>query len=68
MARVEGQRIADVLIAETAVPIGVAARALGVSRGAIYAAVQKDEIEAVRLGGRISIPTATLRKRLRIDP
>jgi hypothetical protein len=44
-----------------------AGKALGVSRGAIYAAAARNEIEVVRIGKSIKAISAALRKQLRID-
>jgi hypothetical protein len=40
---------------------------LGVSRGAVYAAASRNEIEVIRIGRSIKVITAPLRKRLGID-
>jgi excisionase family DNA binding protein len=45
-----------------------AARALGVSRSAAYEAVRRGEIPSIRIGHRIVIPTAALRRMLELDP
>jgi hypothetical protein len=42
-------------------------RALGVSRNPVYEAARRGEIETIRIGGRISCPTAPLRKMLGLD-
>jgi hypothetical protein len=44
-----------------------AGKALGVSRGAIYAAAARNEIEVIRIGRSIKAVSAALRKQLRID-
>jgi hypothetical protein len=45
-----------------------AGKALGVSRGAIYAAAARNEIEVIRIGRSIKAVSAALPKQLRIDP
>lgn len=45
-----------------------AARVLGISRTSAYAAVRRGEIPAIRIGHRIVVPTAALRRMLGLDP
>ena len=45
-----------------------AARALGISRSAAYEGVRRGEIPSIRIGHRIVIPTAALRRMLGLDP
>lgn len=45
-----------------------AARALGISRSAAYEGVRRGEIPSIRIGHRIVIPTAALRRMLELDP
>jgi hypothetical protein len=42
-------------------------RAFGLSRNSAYDAVQRGSVEAVRFGRRIVIPTAQLRRLLRLN-
>lgn len=44
-----------------------AAVALGIGRTAAYAAVKDGEIPSIRLGRRLVVPTAALRRMLFID-
>jgi hypothetical protein len=44
-----------------------AGKALGLSRGAIYAAASRNEIDVIRIGRSIKVITAPLRKRLGIE-
>ncbi len=44
-----------------------AGRALGLGRSATYAAAHRGEIPNIRLGGRIVVPTAALRRMLQLD-
>ena len=39
-----------------------AARVLGISRGSAFAAVHRGEIPALRLGHRVVVPTAALKR------
>jgi excisionase family DNA binding protein len=52
---------------ETVVSVETASKALGVSRNHAYAAVRSGEIPSVRIGSRVNVPTAHLRRVLRID-
>ncbi len=45
-----------------------AGQALGLGRSATYAAAGRGEIPTIRVGGRILVPTAALRKLLHLDP
>jgi len=46
------------------VPIEVAGRALGIGRSSAYAAARNGSIPAIRIGGKIVVPTAPLRRML----
>ena len=41
-----------------------AAKLLGISRNSAFAAIERGEIEALRFGHRVVVPTAWLRKQL----
>ncbi|MET3695338.1 helix-turn-helix domain-containing protein [Methylobacterium goesingense] len=43
------------------------AEMVGMSRNAVYVAIERGDVQAVRIGKRIVIPTAPVRKLLRID-
>jgi excisionase family DNA binding protein len=43
------------------------ARALGISKASAYKAIECGEIPSIRIGGRILVPTAALRRMLLID-
>jgi excisionase family DNA binding protein len=47
--------------------VGEVAGMLGVSRGTVYRHVKDGEIGTVRIGNRIVIPAAALRKLLTVD-
>lgn len=53
---------------ELVIEVSVAAGILGIGRNAAYEAVRRGEIPSVRIGGRIVVPTAPLRKMLGIEP
>jgi excisionase family DNA binding protein len=40
---------------------------LGIARSSAFAAVSKGEIPSVRIGRRLLVPTAALRRQLRLD-
>jgi excisionase family DNA binding protein len=44
-----------------------AGRLLGLSKASIYHAVQSGEVPSIRVGRRLLIPTASLRKMLGLD-
>jgi len=44
-----------------------AGRALGLGRSLAYEAVKTGEIPSIKIGGRITVPTAPLRKMLGLD-
>jgi excisionase family DNA binding protein len=43
------------------------ARALGISRNATYNGVESGEIPSIRIGRRIVVPTAAVRRMLQLD-
>ena len=47
--------------------VGDVAKAIGLSRGAAYNAVQTGEIPSIRIGRRIVVPTAAVRRMLQLD-
>jgi hypothetical protein len=49
------------------VPVEIAGRAFGLSRGSAYQAVRTGQIPSVKIGGKFVVPTAPLRKMLGID-
>lgn len=44
-----------------------AAKALGIGRSAAYAATQRGEIPSIRIGRRVVVPTAAIRRLLLLD-
>ena len=60
--------IRKLLTENLTISVGEAGEALGgLSRNASYRAVKTGEIPSIRIGGRIVVPTAPLRKMLRMD-
>ena len=52
---------------QATVTVDDAARIIGISRGSMYRAIDRGEIPIVRVGKRVLIPTATLRRMLHLD-
>lgn len=56
------------MIAENlSVPVEVAGQALGLSRNSAYEGCRTGDIPSIRVGKRIVVPTAPLRKMLGLD-
>jgi excisionase family DNA binding protein len=49
------------------VSVETAGEALGVGRNSAYSAIKSGEIPHIRIGRRIAVPTAPIRKMLGID-
>jgi excisionase family DNA binding protein len=49
------------------VTVEEAGEVLGVSRASAYEAVRKGEIPSIKIGRRIVVPTAALRRKLELD-
>jgi excisionase family DNA binding protein len=60
--------IRTLLAEQASVPIEVAAKALGLGRNSAYAAVRSGRLPSVRVGHKIAVPTAALRRLLLIEP
>jgi hypothetical protein len=58
------QEIRKALTERVSVPVEIAGRAFGLGRNSAYAAVKSGEIPSVRIGGKIAVPTAPLRRML----
>jgi excisionase family DNA binding protein len=52
---------------EPTMPVEQAAKAIGISRAAAYQGVQTGEIPSIRIGRRIVVPTAAVRRMLLLD-
>jgi hypothetical protein len=55
------------LIENLTVSVETAGKAFGLSRGSAYEACKTGDIPSIRIGGRIAVPTAALRKMLGIE-
>ena len=55
------------LTEEVSIPVEVAGEALGVGRSAAYSAIRNGEIPSIRIGRRITVPTAAIRRMLQIE-
>lgn len=55
------------LLDRPTISVEQAAAIFGIGRNAAYEAVRRGEIPSVRLGGRILVPTAAIRKMLYVD-
>jgi hypothetical protein len=55
------------LTEEITVPVEVAGKALGIGRSLAYTTIKNQEIPAIRIGNRLTVPTAPLRKMLGIE-
>lgn len=47
--------------------VEAAARAIGISRGPAYEAVKTGELPSIKIGKRIVVPTAVVRRMLQLD-
>jgi hypothetical protein len=56
-----------VALEKPTVSVPIAGKALGRSRNASYEAARRGEIETVRVGHRLVVPSAWLRRQLQID-
>jgi hypothetical protein len=55
------------LIEQLAVPVEVAGEALGIGRSLAYTAIRNGELPFIRIGRRLTVPTAPLRAMLQIE-
>lgn len=55
------------LLEKLAIPVPLAGQILGLCRNSAYEAVKSGQIPSIRIGGRICVPTAPLRKMLGIE-
>jgi hypothetical protein len=61
------EEIRKAIMTKLTVPVPVAGRALNLAKNPAYAAVHRGEIPSIRIGRRIEVPTAPLRKMLGIS-
>jgi hypothetical protein len=60
-------KVRKALTENLTVPVELAGRALGLSRGSAYQAVRAGQIPNFKIGQRFVVPTAPLRKMLGLD-
>jgi excisionase family DNA binding protein len=51
---------------EPSISVELAGRALGIQRSSAYAAIKSGELPHIRIGRRIAVPTAWLRRKLQM--
>ena len=54
-------------LTQPTIPVPTAARLLGLSRNGTYEAIKRGELPSIRVGGRVVVPTAPLRKMLGLE-
>jgi hypothetical protein len=59
--------VKNALEKELSISVEMAGKLFGLKRNASYAAVKSGDIPSIRIGGRIVVPTAPLRKMLGIE-
>jgi hypothetical protein len=52
---------------EPSISVELAGRALGIRRSSAYAAIRSGELPHIKIGRRIAVPTAWLRRKLQIE-
>lgn len=60
-------QVQKALMSNLTVSVEVAGKAFGIGRNAAYEACKKGDIPSVKIGGRITCPTAPIRKMLGIE-
>ena len=58
---------ADELLRKPTCTVDECARLLGIGRALAYEAVKRGEIQSIKVGGRVMVPTAVLRRLLQIE-
>jgi hypothetical protein len=61
------EEVRKALTEKLTVSVEVAGRAFGLSRNVAYDACKSGQIPSLRIGGKITVPTAPLRKMLGIE-
>jgi hypothetical protein len=61
------EELRKALTEKLTVSVEVAGKAFGLSRNAAYDACKSGQIPSLRIGGKITVPTAPLRKMLSIE-
>jgi hypothetical protein len=62
------RKIRKELIDNLAVSVSITARALGTGEYACYSGIKSGDIPAIKVGNRLRVPTAWLRRKLDIEP
>jgi excisionase family DNA binding protein len=62
-----GKALKRALIEEVSVSVEVAGQALGIKRSSAYAAIRNKELPFIKIGRRIAVPTAAIRRMLQIE-
>jgi hypothetical protein len=66
--RMTSEELRNAILTELTVPVWPhAGKALGLSRNSSYGAARRNEIPTVKIGNRLSVPTARLRKMLGLE-
>jgi hypothetical protein len=66
--RMTSEELRNAILTELTVPVWPhAGKALGVSRNSSYEAARRNEIPTVKIGNRLSVPTARLREMLGLE-
>ncbi len=52
---------------EPSISVELAGKALGIQRSSAYAAIRSGELPHVKIGRRIAVPTAWIRRKLQIE-
>jgi hypothetical protein len=60
-------KIKEALTSELQVSVETVGKIFGLGRNSTYAAVKSGQIPSIKIGGRIVVPTAPLRKMLGIE-
>jgi excisionase family DNA binding protein len=55
------------LVEQVTVPVEIAGELLGIGRSLAYEAIKNKELPAIKIGNRLSVPTAPLRAMLHIE-
>jgi excisionase family DNA binding protein len=55
------------ILAKPTCTVEESARLLGIGRALAYEAVKRGEIQSIKVGGRVLVPTAVLRRLLQLD-
>ena len=66
-AKLVAPEIREALIESLAVPVSIASLALGAGEYATYQGIKAGEIPSIKVGRKILVPTAALRRMLGID-